>query len=183
MQKMLFFFSPFCGEQSQHTWIILSDGDEVKQAFTRQQLCNHGKKAVSHLSASLSTSPGSFYTSAADLEVKRDLLRTHGQRLTTMNFPELGYLFWRRDHVGRVEEEDVNFATQPRQKALHLWEKIKMKSKTALRYWSFFRFKMTWRVFTRSVMTGCSATPLQEAVFAVHWAAAVFTSVQLKEKH
>lgn len=30
-------------------------------------------------------------------------------------------------------------------------------------------------------MTGCSETLLQEAVFAVHCAAAPFTSVQLKE--
>lgn len=36
---------------------------------------------------------------------------------------------------------------------------------------------------TRDVMTGCRDTLLQEAVFAVHCAAAGFTSVQLKEKH
>lgn len=36
---------------------------------------------------------------------------------------------------------------------------------------------------TRDVMTGCRDTLLQEAVCAVHCAAAAFTSVQLEEKH
>jgi len=55
----------------QQTWIVLGNSNEVKHAFGGQQLRNHWQEPVRHLPASLPTSPGGFYTCAANLKEEK----------------------------------------------------------------------------------------------------------------
>lgn len=60
---------------SQLTWVVLSNGDEVKEPFTGEQLCDQGQKSVRHLSSSPPSGPGSLYTRAANLEENRTMFK------------------------------------------------------------------------------------------------------------
>lgn len=104
--------------------------------------------------------------------------KTSKHKIMSQNYRQLfvwaTHLFRRCHHIGRIEEEDINLPTQLWLKTLHLKTNLILDT-CALNQ----SLDCDCWDLTRSVRTGCSETPLQEAVFAVHWAAAGFTSVQL----
>lgn len=54
-----------------HTWIIIRHDHQVKQPVIRQQLWNHGKEPVHHLSAANPAGPGRLDPAAAHLCIKK----------------------------------------------------------------------------------------------------------------
>lgn len=102
------------------TWIVFGNGDEVEEALAGQQLRHGRQEPVRYLSTSNPSGPGSLDASAAHLvETNNEHRQKTAPRFDVFD-AALRYLLGRRDHVRRVEDQDVHLPLEPRQETVNL---------------------------------------------------------------